>query len=137
MCYKRQGCGLWFHLSSEHFDVISTVYKSVDHGKLFSLFKNTLWLYLPLTRPYLDLTLADTLAVKRRISGPLRLLGSLQATQANNEINVCDLNHSGFYFVLMLSDIAIYYIDMSVLLENIPLVKFIKTTSGTQVVYFP
>ena len=25
----------------------------------------------------------------------------------------------------------IYYIDMSVLLENIPLVKFIKTTSGT------
>ena len=30
-----------------------------------------------------------------------------------------------------------YYIDTSVLLENIPLVKFIKTTSGTQVVYFP
>ena len=26
---------------------------------------------------------------------------------------------------------------MSVLLENIPLVKFIKTTSGTRVVYFP
>ena len=30
----------------------------------------------------------------------------------------------------------IYYIDTSVLLENIPLVKFIKTTSGTRVVYF-
>ena len=32
---------------------------------------------------------------------------------------------------------AIYYIDTSVLLENIPLVNFIKTTSGTRVVYFP
>jgi len=32
---------------------------------------------------------------------------------------------------------AFYYIDTSVLLENIPLVKFIKTTSGTRVVYFP
>ena len=31
----------------------------------------------------------------------------------------------------------IYYIDMSVLLENIQIEKFIKTTSGTQVVYFP
>ena len=31
----------------------------------------------------------------------------------------------------------VYYIDTSVLLENIPLVKFIKTTSGTRVVYFP
>ena len=30
-----------------------------------------------------------------------------------------------------------YYIDTSVLLENIPLVKFIKTTSGTLVVFFP
>ena len=30
----------------------------------------------------------------------------------------------------------LYYIDTSVLLENIPLVKFIKTTSGTRVVYF-
>ena len=28
------------------------------------------------------------------------------------------------------------YVDTSVLLENIPLVKFIKTTSGTRVVYF-
>ena len=36
-----------------------------------------------------------------------------------------------------LSNNNIYYIDMSVLLENIPLVKFIKTTSGTRVVYFP
>ena len=33
--------------------------------------------------------------------------------------------------------IYIYYIDSSVLLENIPLVKFIKTISGTRVVYFP
>ena len=33
--------------------------------------------------------------------------------------------------------ILIYYIDTSVLLENIPFVKFIKTTSGTRVVYFP
>ena len=32
---------------------------------------------------------------------------------------------------------AIYYIDTSVLLENIPLVQFIKTTSETRVVYFP
>ena len=30
-----------------------------------------------------------------------------------------------------------FIIDKSVLLENIPLVKFIKTTSGTPVVYFP
>ena len=30
-----------------------------------------------------------------------------------------------------------YYIDTSVLLESIPLVKFIKTTSRTRVVYFP
>ena len=32
---------------------------------------------------------------------------------------------------------AFYYIDTSVLLENIPLVKLIKATSGTRVVYFP
>ena len=31
---------------------------------------------------------------------------------------------------------SIYYIDTGVLLKNIPLVKFIKTTSGTRVVYF-
>ena len=30
-----------------------------------------------------------------------------------------------------------YYINTSVLLQNIPLVKFIKTTSGTRLVYFP
>ena len=34
-------------------------------------------------------------------------------------------------------DTHVYYMDTSVLLENIPLVKFIKTTSGTRVVYFP
>ena len=33
--------------------------------------------------------------------------------------------------------IVYYYIDTSVLLENMPLLKFIKTTSGTRVVYFP
>ena len=33
--------------------------------------------------------------------------------------------------------INFYYIDTGVLLKNIPLVKFIKTTSGTRVVYFP
>ena len=33
--------------------------------------------------------------------------------------------------------VVVYYIDTSVLLENIPLVKFIKTTSGTRVGYFP
>ena len=31
----------------------------------------------------------------------------------------------------------IYYVDTSFLLQNIPLAKFIKTTSGTRVVYFP
>ena len=30
-----------------------------------------------------------------------------------------------------------YYIDTSVLLENTPPIKFIKTTSGTAMVYFP
>ena len=34
-------------------------------------------------------------------------------------------------------NILFYYIDTSILLENIPHVKFIKTTSGTRVVYFP
>ena len=33
--------------------------------------------------------------------------------------------------------ITYYYIDTSVLLENVPLVKFIKTTPGTRVIYFP
>ena len=35
------------------------------------------------------------------------------------------------------SFIILYYMDTGVLLENIPLVKFIKTTSGIRVVYFP
>ena len=38
---------------------------------------------------------------------------------------------------LLLLHIIFYYTDTSFLLENIPLVKFIKTTSGTLVVYFP
>ena len=33
--------------------------------------------------------------------------------------------------------ISFHYVDTSVLLENIPLIKFRKTTSGTRVVYFP
>ena len=33
--------------------------------------------------------------------------------------------------------IIVYYIDTSVLLENIPLVKLVETTSGTRVVHFP
>ena len=41
------------------------------------------------------------------------------------------------FIVMVIIIIIIYYIDTSVLLENIPLVKFIKTTSGTRVVYFP
>ena len=27
-------CSLWFHLSFEHFDVISMIDKGIDHGKL-------------------------------------------------------------------------------------------------------
>ena len=50
-----------------------------------------------------------------------------------------------YYFIIVIINIMIiiiiitiiYYIDTSVLLENVPLVKFIKTTSGTWVVYFP
>ena len=44
-----------------------------------------------------------------------------------------------FIFIVMviIIIIIIYYIDTSVLLENIPLVKFTKTTSGTRMVYFP
>ena len=34
-------------------------------------------------------------------------------------------------------DEAFYYIDTCVLLENIPLVKFTKSTFGARVVYFP
>ena len=38
---------------------------------------------------------------------------------------------------LLLLHIIFYYIDTSVLMENIPLVRVIKTTSRTRVVYFP
>ena len=38
---------------------------------------------------------------------------------------------------LLLLHIIFYYIDTSVLLENITIVRVIKTTSGTRVVYFP
>ena len=39
--------------------------------------------------------------------------------------------------LVILEMMTFYYIDTSVLLENILLVKFIKTTSGTRVVYLP
>ena len=42
-----------------------------------------------------------------------------------------------FLFFYFFTIVYFYYIDTSVFLENIPLVKFIKTTSGTRVVYFP
>ena len=46
--------------------------------------------------------------------------------------------HGSLIIVFLLRFIRpFYYIGMSVSLENIPLVKFIKTTSGTRVVYFP
>ena len=46
---------------------------------------------------------------------------------------------SHIYILLdvLVCSIAVYYIDTDVLLKNIPLVKFIKNTSGTLVVYFP
>ena len=37
---------------------------------------------------------------------------------------------------MAMSIIYIYHIDTSVLPKNIPLVKFIKTASGTRVVFF-
>ena len=46
-----------------------------------------------------------------------------------------DTKNGEVLYVLVV--IYIYYIDMDVLLKNIPLVKFIKNTSGTRVVYFP
>ena len=30
-------CGQWFHLSFEHFDVISMIYKNSNHGKCLSI----------------------------------------------------------------------------------------------------
>ena len=46
-------------------------------------------------------------------------------------------NHIFCLYQVKAKFIFYYYIDTSVLLENIPLVNFIKTTSGTRVVYFP
>ena len=34
---KPLSCGSWFHMSCEHFDVISMVNKSTDDGKLLSM----------------------------------------------------------------------------------------------------
>ena len=49
----------------------------------------------------------------------------------------CTALHCTALHCIALHFIEFCYIDTSVLLENIPLVKFIKTTSGTRVVYFP
>ena len=53
--------------------------------------------------------------------------------------HVFPLTFSAWEYLIILQGLCIpyYYIDTSVLLENIPLVKFIKTTSGTRAVYFP
>ena len=37
LCVKLLARGSWFHLSFEHFDVISVVDKRRDHGKLLSI----------------------------------------------------------------------------------------------------
>ena len=37
LAVKPLARGLWFHLSLEHFDIISMVDKSIDHGKLLSI----------------------------------------------------------------------------------------------------
>ena len=34
---KPLACSSWLHLSFKHFDIISTVDKSTDHGKLLSI----------------------------------------------------------------------------------------------------
>ena len=39
-CCLKKACGLWFHLSSEHFDLISVVCKSVYHENVFLFFKH-------------------------------------------------------------------------------------------------
>ena len=36
---KKGACGLWFHLSSEHFDLISVVCKGVYHENVFFVFQ--------------------------------------------------------------------------------------------------
>ena len=57
---------------------------------------------------------------------------SARATQKNyDKIQIFKTN----YMYMNINNV--YYIETSVLLENIPPVKFIKTTSGTRVVYFP
>ena len=62
-----------------------------------------------------------------------RKRGSVSALQlAPNET----VRHKKKTSYLKIIFIFFYYIDTSVLVENIPLVKFIKTTSGTRVVIF-
>ena len=57
-------------------------------------------------------------------------------TQAAKTLNMIN-NAVGDYVTILAVCKTIYYIDTDVLLKNIPLVKFIKNTSGSRVVYFP
>ena len=79
-----------------------------------------------------EICLAIGLAKKRKLIQPdfVFILASLLTKKCNLETAACKMAATEDYRVF-------YYIDTSVLLENIPLVKFIKTTSGTRVVYFP
>ena len=66
------------------------------------------------------------------------MLGVTSQTPFTYLANVKDLNFVrgvGGGNLVKAVFMSVYYIDTSVLLENIPLVKFIKTTSGTRVVY--
>ena len=51
----------------------------------------------------------------------------------------CHVCHVSMFVSTFISTLHMYmyYIETSVLLENIPLIKFVKNTSGTRVVYFP
>ena len=66
------------------------------------------------------------------------MLGVTSQTPFTYLANVKDLNFvrgGGGGNLVKAVFMSVYYIDTSVLLENIPLIKFIKTTSGTRVVY--
>ena len=66
------------------------------------------------------------------------MLGVTSQTPFTYLANVKDLNFvrgGGGGNLVKAVFTSVYYIDTSVLLENMPLVKFIKTTSGTRVVY--
>ena len=60
-------------------------------------------------------------------------------TANNNDVNFVETQTVHFAWPLNHRFVfgKFYYIDTSVLLENLTLVKFITTTSGTRLVYFP